>query len=435
MIISNHRPISKLSPLSKIIEKLIKFRLVSFLAESNILSPYQFGFQRGLSTQDAVLYLTEKIYDALNRSLSAIGIFIDFSKAFDTLNKEILVKKLRCYGIKGRALRLLSSYLYDRWQLVKIGDSYSSPRQCKLGVPQGSVLGPVLFLIYVNEIPNISTEFFACLFADDTSLLFSGNNHDTLTNLCNRGLNDFYEWSCANRLSINISKTNLMLFSNSKDIKANINLSDIQLNHSSVEHVSSVRFLGVEMDDNLKFNLQINNIAKNISKNTGVLRKLKDFVSADTLLQLYYTFIETYMNYCTLSFGGAYETHLKTLEVAQRKCVRVVGNQSYFSHTNPIFSCLKILKFKDIYKYNLGIYMYKNLENFTIRSSLHNYETRSRDSYDTLFQRLTLTRRQSLEFKGPENWNSIPLYIKVAPSLDIFKKSYKEYLVSLYDID
>ena len=261
--ISNYRPISKLPPLSKIIEKCIKFRLISFLANANILSPYQFGFQRGLSTQDAIVYLNEKIYEALNSNLSSIGIFIDYSKAFDTINRYILINKLRCYGICGVALSLISSYLSDRWQSVKVGDTISSLKQCNLGVPQGSVLGPILFLIYVNEIPNISNTFSSCLFADDTSLIFSCNRHDSLVNLCNHGLEVFYDWSCANRLSLNNDKTNLMFFSNSKEY---INLSGIQLNNSIIKNVSSVRFLGVEMDKNLKFNLHINDLAKKIAK-------------------------------------------------------------------------------------------------------------------------------------------------------------------------
>ena len=428
--LSNFRPISKLPTLTKIIEKCIKFRLISFLTNADIISPYQFGFQRGLSTQDAIIYLNEKIYEALNSCFSSIGIFIDYSKAFDTINRDILINKLRCYGICGVSLSLISSYLNDRWQSVKVGDASSSLKRCNLGVPQGSVLGPILFLIYVNEIPNISNSFSSCLFADDTSLIFSSSSHNSLVNSCNHGLEAFYEWSCANRLSINSDKTNLMLFTNSNE---NINLNDIQLNNSLIEQASSVRFLGVEMDKNLKFNLHINNIAKKNSKNTGILRKLKEYVPADTLLHLYYIFIESYMNYCTLSFGGAYDTHLRPLEIAQRKCIRVVGNQSYFSHTNPIFSRLEILKFKDIYKYNLGIYMYKNLDRFSNRRSLHDHETRSGNLYDPIFQRLTLTQRQSLEYQGPNNWNSIPIYIKVAPSLDIFKNRYKEYLISLYN--
>ena len=130
------------------------------------------------------------------------------------------------------------------------------------------------------------------------------------------------------------------------------------------------------------------------------------------------------MNYCTLSFGAACDTHLRPLEVAQRKCVRVIGNQPYFAHTNPIFSRLKILKFKDVYRC---------IDRFSNRRSLHDYETRSGDLYDSVFQRLTLTQRQSLEYQGPKNWNSIPIYIKVAPSLNIFKNRYKEYLISLYN--
>ena len=135
MILSNYRPISKVPTISKLIEKLLKIRLLSFMSSSNVLSPNQYGFQRGLSTQDAILFTTEKIYECLNKYLSVVGVFIDYSKAFDTVNRNILIRKLHAYGIRGLPLRLISSYLSDRWQAVKIGDTISSYKQCDLGVP------------------------------------------------------------------------------------------------------------------------------------------------------------------------------------------------------------------------------------------------------------------------------------------------------------
>ena len=139
------------------------------------------------------------------------------------------------------------------------------------------------------------------------------------------------------------------------------------------------------------------------------------------------------MNYCTLLFGHAYDTHLKVLEVAQKKSVRVIANENYFAHTNPIFIDLKILKFKDIYKHKVGIYMYKNIDSFSRHLPSHDYETRSGNSLNAVNQRLTLTQRQSLQFQGPIIWNSIPDNIRNAPSLNIFKKQYKQFLLSSYE--
>ena len=141
-----------------------------------ILCKTQFGFQRGLSTQDAILNVIEQLYENLNNHLYSIGIFIDFSKAFDTITHEILLNKLRAFGIRGVPLKLFASYLNNRFQTVKIGNSFSATKPIKLGVPQGSVIGPILYLLYVNEIPRISYYFLSCLFADDTSLIFKHFN-------------------------------------------------------------------------------------------------------------------------------------------------------------------------------------------------------------------------------------------------------------------
>ena len=418
--ISNFRPISILPTLSKIMEKSIKSRLVQYFTLNNIISSLQFGFQSGISTQDAILHVVENIYSKLNEKLATIGVFIDFSKAFDTINREILLKKLEKYGIRGLALQLLSSYLTNRTQSVKVGSSFSECRSINIGVPQGSVLGPLLFLIYVNDLPLISNLFTSCLFADDTSLLFSHSNFDELTISVNSGLVTFADWCCANRLSINVAKTNFMIFSNVAlpDI-----LPDILLNGIAINRTSSVRFLGVDMDVKLKFHHHIRNISTKISKNTGIIRKLSYFIPPDILLKLYYALIDPYLNYCLIIFGGTYDVHISSLEVAQRKAVRVVCNENYSAHSNPLFSKLKILKLNDIYKLHLGTFMYKNKEKFSELIVNRPYDTRNNDQYSPAFQRLDLTQRQSVNFQVPQNWNKIPEQIKNAKSLKSFKKN------------
>ena len=165
-IMSNYRPISILPMLSKIIEKCIKTRLVHYFTRNNLFNKIQFGFLAGKSTQDAMIHLTEKIYSNLHDKLSTIAVFIDFSKCFDTLNRDILIKKLEIYGVRGVPLDLLKSYLENRYQAVKVNNVMSNFMPINVGVPQGSVLGPILYLIYVNDLPNISEEFSTCLFAD-----------------------------------------------------------------------------------------------------------------------------------------------------------------------------------------------------------------------------------------------------------------------------
>ena len=428
-IMSNYRPISILPKMSKIIEKCLKSRLLHYFTRNNLINPTQFGFLAEKSTQDAMLYVTEQIYENLNNSLSTLAIFIDFSKCFDTLNRDILITKLEIYGVRGPPLDLLKSYLDNRYQAVKVNNSYSEFKLINAGVPQGSVLGPFLYLIYVNELSNISNQFTSCLFADDTTLIFKNSCKYDLFRLCDYGVNLFYSWCCANRLSINISKTKSMLFSNTL---TPLEIADVYMNNIKIEYTSSIRFLGVIFDDKLKFNVHINEISKKISKNIGVLYRLKQFVPSRTLLSIYRSIIECHFNYCNIIFGNTSNIHLLPMVTAQKKAVRIVANQPPLSHSDPIFSNLKLLKVSDLYLYNLGIFMRKNLAYFSQNYVINLHNTRSGDRYVPSRQRLSLTLDQSIRYQAPHHWSNIPVWIKNSPSLKSFKRNYKKFLISQY---
>lgn len=429
-ILTNYRPISKLPTLSKILEKCMKSRLLRYFTSNSLFNQVQFGFQPGLSTQDAILYLTEKIYSNINRKLSSVAIYIDFSKCFDTLNRGILLKKLAAYGIRGIPLALLSSYLEERYQSVCVNGVKSEYKLIDTGVPQGSVLGPILYLIYVNELPKISTLFNTCLFADDTTLIFESKNKNDLVNACNIGINKFYSWCCANRLSINISKTKMMLFSN---ILRPSDVSEIYMNSMKIEYASSVRFLGLMIDDKLKFNNHIKLIAEKISKNAAILYRLRQIIPHQTLICVYRCFVECYLNYCTIVFGNAYQCHINQLEIAQKKCIRIIANQPPLSHTDPLFFELKLLKFSDIYKNNLAAYMYRNIDKFASQWRPNIHSTRSGATYVPQFQNSTLTKNQSIKYQAPALWNLIPIDIRNSPSYSSFKRRLKKYLITKYN--
>ena len=220
-----------------------------------------------------------------------------------------------------------------------------------------------------------------------------------------------------------------MIFSNRN---LPFNVQSVCFNNYNIERCSSVRFLGVELDENLKFDTHIKNISLKISKNTGILRKLSSLILNFTLLNLYYALIEPYLNYCVLIFGRAYDIYVYSLEVAQRRSVRAICGESSRAHSNQLFLNLGILKFKDLYKYNLGIYMYKRKHALSQYETSHTYGTRGRNLSTPLFQRLTLTQRQSVKYQLPKNWNTIPSFIVNSQSLNSFKRNYEKYLVSLY---
>ena len=240
MVFSNYRPVSVLPVLSKILERLMYNRLILYINRHDLLYEYQFGFQKGKSTHMALITLIE-ISEALDQGELVIGIFLDFSKAFDTVDHGILLKKLELYGVKDTALKWFDSYLTNRLQYVTYNNIKSDKEKVKCGVPQGSILGPLLFLLYINDLTTVSTTSLSVLFADDTNIFMSGKNLPSMAMALNEQLTAIYEWLCCNKLSLNVLKTHYMIFT-----QRNKKVNDISLyiNNVSIEGVYVTKFLG-----------------------------------------------------------------------------------------------------------------------------------------------------------------------------------------------
>ena len=220
--ISNYRPISVLTTFSKISEKLVCTRLNKYISDNAILHSSQFGFRKKLSTSMALLKLTDDISRAIDDDNLTVGVFIDLAKAFDTVDHRILLNKLNHYGIRGVVNNWFSSYLSNREQYVKIGESNSSLCQIKCGVPQGSILGPILFLIYINDLNQILTVIKTIVFADDTNLFLSGRNISDIVKQLNKELIILSEWFNSNLLSLNIKKSSYIVFGKQKKHKCEL---------------------------------------------------------------------------------------------------------------------------------------------------------------------------------------------------------------------
>ena len=212
MIVSNYRPISLIPLFSKIFEKLVHKRIMDFLIKKDILSKKQYGFQKKKSTEHAILDLQSKIVDAYENREKSCCIFLDFAKVFDTVNHSILIQKLNYYGIRGETLNWLQSYLNNRQQCVQVGNVQSDFMNIDCGVPQGSVLGPLLFLIYINDIAESSPLLDFHLFADDTSIFFKHKDINEIEVILNRELVYVSNWLIANKLSLNVDKSNVLVF-------------------------------------------------------------------------------------------------------------------------------------------------------------------------------------------------------------------------------
>ena len=424
----NFRPISSLSYLSKVYEKFFSIRLLDFCNKYSIISPHQYGFQHGRSTTDALLNLTENIYSALENKSHFIAAIIDIRKAFDCVNHCILKTKLETYGVRGVPLNWLVSYLTDRKCYVQLGTFKSRINTFNIGVPQGSILGPLLFLIYINNLPKISDTLDIQLFADDTIVSNTNPNIDVLINSTNRELLKLNDWTLANKLTVHAGKTKLLIVSNRIHSQRNLSINLLDNVISPVDHC---KYLGLRLDNKMTFKNHIGYVISKISRYTGILYKIRDNLPMKTRLDYYYAYIYPYLSYNTLIWGCAYNNNLQPLIIQQKRALRTITNAGFRDHTDPLFKQLKLLKLVDIYNLQLGIYMYqaRNRGEYVSQSNVH---TRGHD-YDARSARHRLSRTEhAVSYAGPKFWRSLPLTIRSKDNLRLFKKSLKEHLLSKY---
>ena len=286
--------------------------------------------QRGKSTCDAILSFINYIHSALNKKEHVVSLFIDLKKAFDTVNHKILISKLHQYGIRG-----FERYLLDRRQCVKIGQCTSHVEVVNIGVPQGAVIAPLLFLLYINDLVNVSDLFSHVLFADDTAIFSFNVNFADLVSDINDELQSMHSWMLANRLSLNLSKTYSLIFSN---CDYNIILNPIVFGNQIVNVETNGKFLRLIMDNKLTFDKHVLFICNKLSKTVGILFKIRNCVPSDLMVQLYYSLAYPYIHYCNLIWANTYHVHLKPIITLQKKLIRIISNAEYLDHTEPLFS-------------------------------------------------------------------------------------------------
>ena len=412
MVFNHYRPVSLLCVLSKVFEKIMYERLLKFLENLKLLYSEQYGFRRKHSTYMALLTLMDKLVNALEKKEIVVGIFLDFSKAFDTVDHDILLQKLYHYGLRGCAYSWFESYLTHRTQFVTYNGAKSKKLQIKCGVPQGSILGPLLFLIYINDLHTVCKHSFPILFADDTNLFLSGKNLDDMQTLLNEELTEIDLWLKANKLSLNIKKTHYMLFKNRGATEKDICL---KIENEPITQVKKTKFLGVIIDCNLTWKEHISYISGKIAKGVGILTKARKFLNKTTLMNLYYTFVYPYLIYCNHVWGSTYTTHFNKIISLQKKAVRIIAGIKPRSDVMNAFQQLRILPCILINKYLLGRLMYKIYTNsalqkfecfFEYNKDVHGYNTRQTNHYHLPCIRTNLGKF-GFRYQGAFIWNEI----------------------------
>ena len=365
-VFNNYRPISLLPAISKLYEKIMASQIKNYFNNLNLFYENQYGFRSGHSTEYATLDFVDKLHNLISCKETPFCVFMDLSKAFDTLDHSILLHKLQNYGFSNIALQLCKSYLSDRKQYVSFKNSVSDMKAIKLGVPQGSILGPLFYIIYMNDIGRVKSRFTPICYADDTTLVSSVDKFPS-TNDINNDLILYSHWLAANRLSLNTKKTKYMIFDGMKLNR--INDLNISINNELLNKVECFSFLGITIDDKLNWKSHLSSLAMKLTRSNAVLSRLKNFLPTHILKLLYFSMFSAYLNYGILCWGFSSD-HIFKL---QKKCIRIISKSKYNAHTDPIFKEMRILKVNDMLQLKM-ILFYFDYERLALPLNLnHNF--------------------------------------------------------------
>ena len=438
----NYRPISILPTLSKIFEKHMASQIKSYVSEFNLLQKEQSGFREHHSCMTALTKMTEAWLSEMDSGNLTGTVLLDFSKAFDLVNHNILIHKLKVYKFSEQTLTLLRSYLLDRKQEVRIGKSTSEKRNILAGVPQGSVLGPLLFILFINDLPLHIEHSNIDIFADDATLHNSSKDIRNINNDLQVDVNNVLQWCKQNNMVLNENKTKGLLIGTSQRLSRCQSNLEIIVNNHKIECSEYEKLLGIQIDKSLSFVKHIDYVCKNLTSKISLLCKIKQYLPFETRKLYYNAYILPVMDYCLTVWGSTSKYQLDRILRLQKRAARIILDMPPDTPSMPLFEKLGWLTVHERLEYNKAVLLYKSTHDLTPSyitdlfefHSSQNYNVRSASNNNMLIKRHnSKIFEKSLQYEGPRLWNSLPQPIRNSPSLPTFKAAISKLIISKRD--
>lgn len=430
--VNNYRPISLLSNLAKVYEKIIKIRMSEYIKKYDLLSEKQFGFRENKSTQDAIAYLTDMIYSSLNKHKKSACVFLDLAKAFDTVSHPQLLQNLEQIGVRGKTYGLMESYLTGRKQTVQIDDIKSEPRLVEYGVPQGTVLGPLLFTIYINNLFEIQSTGHVVSFADDTAIFYEEDDWADLKIKIEKDFSKIKSWFDNKLLTINFDKTKFIPFACYKNSLPNYNNLNIKYDNNkefNIESTDHIKYLGIYIDCHMRWDVHINYLIKKIRGIIYKFKQIKQILEFNQLKIIYYALIESQLQYGIIGWGGVMNIHLNNLNIIQKRILKIMLNRSPQYPSKLVYAEAKVLDIKFIYCKTLLNYYYKNKNKYNV--ICHQYSTRLRNIIGLVLPTAVKTLTQKcFTYIIPRLCNILPIKIKQLNNIYKYKREIQKWLLN-----
>ena len=419
--VQNYRPISLLPLLGKILEKLIHQQLSAYLEAEALLADTQYGFRKNRSTVHSAAQLINYVNRKLDSKIPTLAVYVDFKKAFDCVQHSILLKKLAGLSLSNSVVTWVNSYLSNRKQRVYANDTYSPYLPVTQGVPQGSVLGPLFYIIYANDISQLTNNCEIALYADDTVLYTANQNFQTSVIKLQEDIDALSTWCGINDIKANTDKTKVMVFGSDNCLKK-LPTFGINVDGTPLSQVSSYKYLGITLDEHLNYNLHSNKVIGSVSSKLKQFRRMRVFLNTKAAMMVYKSMLLPILEYGDIFLSAASAANRKRLQTLQNKGLRCALGKGLETSTDELHKEASILKLKYRREQHLLNYMYGQAQNQNLHKPKSSIKTRSQSKKLLKVKRpVTEKFKKSLAYLGPKKWNSLPEQFHFAPTKDYFK--------------